>query len=150
MPTSGSDILSIDKELINKKSDAQETLRLCRQMVATIVDPYVSACVPSEDGSSFRPPNEENIEPVAIDSQQHASLRIYQFTLSAACNTDQAIATREIARSVQFHDKKHRKTCFKKGNFCRFHYPRKCRCHIEIKFIKLKGKYNITVILILR
>jgi len=117
----------------------KEILRKCRSLVADIVSDYVKATLPKtqyqeeidEDGN-------ENIDPISPDSMFHGSLDDFEYE-EVDPSLDENL--RNLLLSVQLHDKNHRKTCFKKGNYCRFYYPKPLKEKTEIKFVKLKGLY---------
>ena len=104
-------------------------LKQSRALVADIASQYVTAMIPTEFGDNTNTP----IEP---DSQDHSSLQIFRYD-----GDDEEFSKdlRGMMLSVQMHDPNHRASCWKKGNFCRFHFPRPLSAKTELKFVKLKG-----------
>ena len=102
---------------------------------------------------------EEEGEYAFIDKQSldHASLSQKQFETpvdipfdfdySLCCESEQR-DLRNLLHSVQIHDRHHRTSCKKKGDFCRFHFPWPKRDKTEIKYVKLKGmrKFELRVL----
>ena len=122
----------------------KETLRKCRSLVSDIVSDYVKAILPKTQLEEEIDENgDENIDPISPDSMFHGSLYDFEFE-EVDVSLDENL--RNLLLSVQLHDKNHRKTCFKKGNYCRFYYPRPLTEKTEIKFVKLKGLLLLIII----
>lgn len=113
------------------KTREKDVLRKCRRLVSKVVSQYAKADVPPDNEN----PEAPNV-PIPVDSMLHGSLQDFDF--EEVVGLEEQIL-RNMILSVQQHDINHRKTCFKKGHFCRFFYPKDLRDETEIKFVKLKG-----------
>jgi Helitron helicase-like domain at N-terminus len=126
----------------NEKKRNKRIVMLCRQLVSDIVSKYIKAMVPpSDDGDNV------NNVPIPRDSLMHGSLLEEYIFDPDDINEEESQELRKILLSVQMHDVNHRKTCFKKGCFCRFYFPRKLRDETTMKFVKLKGLLKTATIL---
>lgn len=103
-------------------------LKESRSIVAEIASQYVTANIPT----GFEDVN----TPISQDSDDHSSLQTFEYN----GDDDEFLQDlRGMMLSVQMHDENHRSTCWKKGNFCRFYFPRPLSDKTELKFVKLKG-----------
>ena len=112
--------------------DNKELLRRCRNLVADIVSNYAKAILPDSNNI-----NDEENNAIPCDSDLHGSLE--DFDYEDITDEELIESLRNIILSVQQHDVNHRKSCFKKGHFCRFYFPRILLDKTVIKFVKLKG-----------